>query len=51
MHSSQETKGKNQANIPKSDRDTAVSKEKEHTYRIERLNLGNPTVELENDFE
>ena len=45
------TKGKNQAKKPKSDKDTAVTKEKENSYGIERLNLGNPAVESENDYE
>ena len=49
MHPSQEKRGKNQAKKPKSDKDTAVPKEKELTYGVESLNLGNPAVESEND--
>ena len=33
----------------KSDKETAVPKEKEWTYGIDRLNLGNLAVESEND--
>ena len=45
------TKGKNQVNKPKSDKDTAVPEEKERTYGIDRLNLGNPAVKSEKDSE
>ena len=37
------TKGKNQAKKPKSDKDTADPKEKELTYGIDRLKLGDPS--------
>ena len=43
------TKGKSQANKPKSDNETAVLEEKERTYGIDCLNLGNPAVESGND--
>ena len=49
MHPPQERREKPQANKPKSDKETAVTKEKEHTYDIDRLNIGDPAVELEND--
>ena len=35
---------KSQAKNPKSDKDTAVPEEKEHTYGIDCLNLGDPAV-------
>ena len=38
------TKVKSKANKPKSDKDTAVPEEKEHTYGIDCLNLGDPAV-------
>ena len=41
--------GKSQAKKPKSDKDTVIPEEKENTYRIDRLNLGDPVVESEND--
>ena len=43
--------GKNQATYPKSDKGTAVPLEKELVYGIERLNLGDPAVDLESDYE
>ena len=44
-------KGKNQAKNPKSDKDTTVPSEKKSIYRIDRLNLGDPAVDLESDSE
>ena len=35
----------------KSDKDTVVTEEKERTYGIDRLNLGDPAVKLVNDSE
>ena len=43
------TKGTSQENKPKRDKDTAYDEEKERTYDIDRLNLGDPTVESVND--
>ena len=43
------TKGKNKANNPKSDKDTAITNEKELTYGIERINLGEPAFKSGND--
>ena len=43
------TEGKIQANKPKSDKGTAVHKEKERTYGIDRLNIVNPAFNSEND--
>ena len=40
------TRGKYQAENPKSDKDNAVTKEKEHIYGIDRLNIGDSAVEL-----
>ena len=51
MHPSQGKRGGNQAQNPKSDKDTAVPKEKERVYGIDRLNLGDPAVESESDSE
>ena len=45
------TKGKIQANKPKSDKYTAVLVEKERTYGIDGLNMVNPAVESGNDSE
>ena len=42
-------KGKIQAKKPNIDKDTEFTEENEHTYGIDRLNLGNPSVESEND--
>ena len=42
-------KGKIQAQKTKIDKDNAVTEEKERTYGIDRLNLGDPAVESEND--
>ena len=50
-HPSKERRGKNKAEKPKCDKDTAVSKEKEHVCGIERLNLGDPAVKSESDSE
>ena len=41
----------NKAKKPKSDKDTAVPKEKERNYGIDHLNLGDPAVESGNDYE
>ena len=43
------TKVKSKANKPKSDKDTAVPEEKELTYGIKRLHLGDLAVESEYD--
>ena len=43
------TKGKFQAKNPKSDKENASPKEKQCTYGIDRLNLGNTSVESGND--
>ena len=51
MHPYQLVRGGNQAKNPKSDKDTAFPKEKEHVYGIDRLNIGGPAVELESDYE
>ena len=40
-----------QTKNPKSDNDTIVLKEKERTYGIDRLKLGDPAVKSENDSE
>ena len=48
---SRKKKGESQAKKPKSDKDTTVPKQKERTYGIDRLNLGDPAVESGNDFE
>ena len=45
------TKGKSQTKKPKSDKETAIPEENERTYGIDRLNIGNPAVESENDSE
>ena len=45
------TKGKSQAKKPKSDKETATPEEKERTYGIDRLNIGDPAVESENESE
>ena len=45
------TKGKIQAKKPKIDKNTAVPEEKERTYGIDRLNLGDPAVKLGNESE
>ena len=42
-------RGGGQVQNPKSDKDTAVTKEKELIYVIDRLNLGDPAFKLEND--
>ena len=42
-------KGNIQSKKPKSDKDTAFTKEKELNYGIDRLNLGEPEVKLGND--
>ena len=42
-------KVKIQAKRPKGDKDIEFPEEKERTYGIDRLNLGDPAVELEND--
>ena len=39
---------KKHADKHKSYKDTAAPEEKEHTYGIDRLNIGNPSVESEN---
>ena len=44
-------KGKIQAKKPKSDKNTAVPEERERTYCIDRLNIGDPAVKSENDSE
>ena len=44
-------KGEIQTKKPKSDKDTAIPEEKEHTYRIDCLNLRDLTVESDNDSE
>ena len=36
---------KSQSKKPKSDKDTTVPKDKERTYGIDSLNLGDPAVE------
>ena len=41
----------NKAKKPKSDKDTAFTKEKELNYGIDRLNLSEPAVKLGNDSE
>ena len=52
MHLPQEIKkGKIQAKNPNSDKDTAVTEEKERTYGIDCLHLGDPAVESENESE
>ena len=43
------TRKKNQAQNPNNDKDTAVPKEKELVYGIDRLDIGGPTVKLERD--
>ena len=45
-HISRKKKGKNQAKIPHSYKDTAVPSEKERIYGIYCLNLGDPAVDL-----
>ena len=46
MHPSpQKTLKQIQAKKPKSNKETAVLKDKERTYGTDRLNLGNPAVE------
>ena len=40
-----------QAEKPKKYKDTEVTEEKERTYSIDRLNLGDPSVESKNDSE
>ena len=42
-------RGKIQAKKPRGEKDTAIPKEKERTYGIDRLNLGDQSVELRND--
>ena len=50
MHPSQEKRGgKIRQKNPKSDKDTAVTSEKELTYGIERINLCDPAVNLESN--
>ena len=44
-------RGKIQAKKPRGEKDTAIPKEKERTYGIDRLNIGNPEAETENDSE
>ena len=44
-------RGKFQAKKPKSDKDNEVPEEKEHTYGIDRLNLGDLAVESGNESE
>ena len=44
-------KGNIQSKKPKSDKDTAFTKEKELNYGIDRLNLSEPAVKLGNDSE
>ena len=44
-------KEKKQAKNNKSDKDTTVPSEKKRIYRIDRLNLGDPAVDLESDSE
>ena len=46
-----ENEGGNQAQNSNSDKDTAVPKEKERIYGIDRLNQGDPAVESESDSE
>ena len=43
------TKGKTQSKKLKSDKDTAGTEENERTYGIDRLNIGDPAVDSEND--
>ena len=45
------TRRGHQAQNPKSDKNTAVPKETESVYGIDRLNLGDPAVESESDSE
>ena len=45
------TRGGDQAQNPKSDKNTAVPKETEHVYGIDWLNLGDPAVESESGSE
>ena len=43
------TRERNQAQKTKSDKDTAVPKEKERVYGIDHLNIGDPSVVSESE--
>ena len=49
VHIPRKKKVKTQSNKPKSDKDTEFTEEKECTYSIDHINIGNPAVESEDD--